>query len=80
MQRERGCLELPGAGEWAGVMDYVFTAADRALFKRCRRAWDFGGTNRGNLEPAVPHGTDLDAADLRSFEHRRAASPDADEQ
>jgi hypothetical protein len=43
-------------------MDYVFTAADRALFKRCRRAWDFGGTNRQNLEPAVPAGIDLHAA------------------
>lgn len=43
-------------------MDYVFTAADRALFKRCRRAWDFGGTNRRNLELAVPTGIDLNTA------------------
>jgi hypothetical protein len=43
-------------------MDYVITATDRALFKRCRRAWDFGGTNRRNLELAVPAGIDLHAA------------------
>jgi hypothetical protein len=39
-------------------MDYVFTAADRALFKRCRRAWDFGSPLRQNLEPAAFGGID----------------------
>jgi hypothetical protein len=40
-------------------MDYVFTAADRALFKRCRRAWDFGSPRRQDLVPAAPPGIDL---------------------
>lgn len=29
---------------------YVITAADRALFKQCRRAWDFGALGRQRLE------------------------------
>jgi hypothetical protein len=33
-------------------MDYVIQPRDRALFKRCRRAWDFGARTRRNLEPA----------------------------
>lgn len=40
-------------------MDYVFTAADRALFKRCRRAWDFGSPRRQDLVPAAPGGIDI---------------------
>jgi hypothetical protein len=31
----------------------VLTAEDRALFKRCRRAWDLGASGRRNLEPMV---------------------------
>ena len=33
-------------------MDYVIRPPDRELFKRCRRAWDFGARTRRNLEPA----------------------------
>ncbi|MGH2687226.1 MAG: hypothetical protein ACRDKW_00240, partial [Actinomycetota bacterium] len=39
--------------------DYVCTAADRASFKRCRRAWDFGSPRRRDLVPAAPGGIDL---------------------
>jgi hypothetical protein len=43
-------------------MDYVITAADRQLFKRCRRAWDFGARARQNLEPDVLSGVDIQDA------------------
>src|SRR2546423_9991844 len=43
-------------------MDDVLMAADRAYFKRFRCAWEFGGTNRQNLELAVPASIDLHAA------------------
>lgn len=40
-------------------MDYVIQQPDRELFKRCRRAWDFGARTRRNLEPAGrPAGVD----------------------
>lgn len=44
-------------------MDYIVTPEDRALFKRCRRAWDLGARARRNQEPAdsVP-GVDIDRA------------------
>lgn len=52
-------------------MDYVIQPPDRELFKRCRRAWDFGARTRRNLEPGGA--ADLPAAD------RPAADPsDAD--
>ena len=34
-------------------MDYVIQLPDRELFKRCRRAWDFGARTRRNLEPSA---------------------------
>lgn len=40
----------------------VITAADRAAFKRCRRAWDFGSPLRGNWEPDAP-ATRIDLGD-----------------
>lgn len=33
---------------------YVINSSDRELFKRCRRAWDFGSGARQNLEPVKP--------------------------
>jgi hypothetical protein len=33
-------------------MAYRFTPADREAFKRCRRQWDLGATERQHLEPA----------------------------
>src|SRR5215467_5714876 len=35
-------------------MDFLIRPEDRALFKKCRRAWDFGARTRRNLEPAQP--------------------------
>jgi hypothetical protein len=35
-------------------MTYTITNWDRATFKRCRRAWDFGSRARGNYEPITP--------------------------
>lgn len=35
-------------------MPEIVHAADRALFKRCRRAWDLGARSRQNLDPLVP--------------------------
>jgi hypothetical protein len=32
-------------------MDFILRPDDRALFKRCRRAWDLGARARRNLEP-----------------------------
>lgn len=44
-------------------MAYRIRASDRAAFKRCRRAWDFGSRNRRNLEPnAAPGPVDLEQA------------------
>jgi hypothetical protein len=40
------------------VPSYVVTAADRAWFARCRRAWDLGALGRQALEPAAPASTD----------------------
>lgn len=33
---------------------YVIRSSDRELFKRCRRAWDFGSRERQNYEPVKP--------------------------
>ena len=33
---------------------YVIRSSDRAIFKRCRRAWDFGSRSRQNYELAQP--------------------------
>ena len=33
---------------------YLIRSSDRELFKRCRRAWDFGSSARQNLEPLRP--------------------------
>ncbi len=30
---------------------YIIRSSDRKLFKKCRRAWDFGSRSRQNLEP-----------------------------
>jgi hypothetical protein len=35
----------------------VLTAADRAAFKTCRRAWDLAARERRNLEPIVAAGS-----------------------
>jgi hypothetical protein len=35
-------------------MPYTITTWDRATFKRCRRAWDFGSIERRNLDPVLP--------------------------
>jgi hypothetical protein len=35
-------------------MTWVIDAADRKLFKRCRRAWDFHSRTRQNYEPIAP--------------------------
>jgi hypothetical protein len=35
-------------------MSYTITTWDRATFKRCRRAWDFGSRLRQNYDPVVP--------------------------
>ncbi|HEY1417264.1 MAG TPA: PD-(D/E)XK nuclease family protein [Myxococcaceae bacterium] len=35
-------------------MAYRITPRDRAAFKRCRRAWDLGSTERQNREPVEP--------------------------
>lgn len=44
-------------------MSYVITPADRALFKRCRRAWDFGARARLNYVPIdSPPTIDIDRA------------------
>jgi hypothetical protein len=44
-------------------VDYVITAEDRQLFKRCRQAWDLGATSRQNQEPMRSTlGFDLDKA------------------
>ena len=44
-------------------MAHNIRAADRAAFKRCRRAWDLGSRNRQNHEPIDPRRTvDLDRA------------------
>ena len=32
-------------------MKAIMTPGERADFKRCRRAWDFGSRSRRNLEP-----------------------------
>jgi hypothetical protein len=54
-------------------MTFVITPDDRSSFGRCRRQWDFGATERGNLEPAAPpDGPDLgravrDALDIYYF-------------
>ncbi|MQA85699.1 MAG: hypothetical protein GEV03_14015 [Streptosporangiales bacterium] len=45
------------------AMDYVIPPQDRALFKRCRRAWDLGARTRRNYEPTDdPRGIDVDRA------------------
>ena len=46
-------------------MAYRITAWDRAAFKRCRRAWDLGATERQNREPVEPPRTLDFAAALR---------------
>jgi hypothetical protein len=44
-------------------MDFVVRPADRALFKGCRRAWDYGARTRQNLEPLdSPAAPNLDEA------------------
>lgn len=44
-------------------MPEIIRAADRASFKRCRRAWDLGSRSRQNFEPVVPDRVvDLDRA------------------
>jgi hypothetical protein len=35
-------------------MPEIIRAQERAVFKRCRRAWDFGSRSRQNYEPLVP--------------------------
>lgn len=35
-------------------MNEIVREAERAAFKRCRRAWDFGSRSRRNLEPVAP--------------------------
>jgi hypothetical protein len=35
-------------------MPEIIRAQERAAFKRCRRAWDFGSRSRQNYEPLVP--------------------------
>ena len=35
-------------------MQEIIRAAERASFKRCRRAWDFGSRSRQNYEPLIP--------------------------
>lgn len=39
-------------------MDHWISPEERSAFKRCRRQWDLGSPNRGNLEPTDPD-TDL---------------------
>ena len=46
-------------------MAYRITPWDRAAFKRCRRAWDLGATQRQNREPVEPPRTLDFAAALR---------------
>ena len=46
-------------------MAYRITPWDRAAFKRCRRAWDLGATERQNREPVEPPRTLDFAAALR---------------
>ncbi|MDQ3477182.1 MAG: hypothetical protein M3492_12870 [Actinomycetota bacterium] len=43
-------------------MDYRVSALDRAAFKRCRRQWDFGSTNRQRLQALDPEPIDLNQA------------------
>ena len=57
-------------------MDYVIRPPDRELFKRCRRAWDFGARTRRNLEPAA--GADRAGAGRAGAEGARAGRASAD--
>jgi hypothetical protein len=41
-------------------MTVTLTPGERAAFKRCRRAWDFGARNRRNLEPVSAGALDAD--------------------
>lgn len=43
-------------------MDYRVSSVDRAAFKRCRRQWDLGSSNRRNLQPIDSPVAGLDAA------------------
>ncbi|CAN5655284.1 hypothetical protein BH20ACT2_BH20ACT2_15940 [soil metagenome] len=53
------------------VPAHVVTAADRASFKRCRRAWDLGARTRRNLEPRRTPRVDLGAAIAEALEVHR---------